>query len=188
MIYLEQLQVWNRSVNLTSITLAEEIIVKHFVDSLVGLSVGQIKPGASLLDIGTGAGFPGIPMKIARQDLSVTLIEPVHKKISFLYSIVGILRLEKVKIFYGTLEQFIAKNGSDSMFDYITTRALKYHSILQRGSRLLAAGGKAVIYSSCSINPLELEKIWSIDREYEFELPRGFGHRAVSILSALNGY
>lgn len=183
MIYLEQLQVWNRSVNLTSITSTEEIIVKHFVDSLAGLSAEHIKDGASVIDIGTGAGFPGIPLKIVRQDLSVTLIEPVHKKISFLYSIVGILRLEKVNIFYGTLEQFMAGKGRDSLFDYITTRALKYHSILHRGSRLLAAGGKAIIYSACRINPLELERSWSIDREHEFDLPMGSGHRVISILS-----
>jgi 16S rRNA G527 N7-methylase RsmG len=111
------------------------------------------------------------------------LIEPVQKKISFLYSIVGILRLERVTIFYGTLDQFIVKNGQDHPFDYITTRALKYESVLRRGSRLLAAGGKAIIYSSCPINPLELGNGWSINKEHEFDLPMGFGHRVVSILS-----
>lgn len=184
MIYLEQLQIWNRSVNLTSITLTEEIIVKHFVDSLAGLIAEQIPQGARLLDIGTGAGFPGLPLKIARQDLNITLIEPVQKKISFLYSIVGLLRLENVAIFYGTLDQFIAKSGQDSRFDYITTRALKYESVLRRGSRLLAAGGKAIIYSSCSIKPVELGSGWSINREHEFDLPMGFGHRVVSIASS----
>lgn len=183
MIYLEQLQIWNRSVNLTSITVAEEIIVKHFVDSLAGLTAEQPTQGARLLDIGTGAGFPGIPLKITRQDLNITLIEPVQKKISFLYSIVGLLRLERVTIFYGTLDQFILKSGQDSPFDYITTRALKYESVLRRGSRLLAAGGKAIIYSSCRINPLELGNGWSINKEHEFDLPMGFGHRVVSILS-----
>jgi 16S rRNA (guanine527-N7)-methyltransferase len=184
MIYLEQLQIWNRSVNLTSITLTEEIIVKHFIDSLAGLAAEQIPQGARLLDIGTGAGFPGIPLKIARQDLNITLVEPVQKKISFLYSIVGLLRLENVAIFYGTLDQFIAKSSQDSRFDYITTRALKYESVLRRGSRLLATGGKAIIYSSCLINPLELGNGWSINREYEFDLPMGLGRRVVSILSS----
>jgi 16S rRNA (guanine527-N7)-methyltransferase len=183
MIYLEQLQIWNRSVNLTSITVADEIIVKHFVDSLAGLTAEQIPQGAKLLDIGTGAGFPGIPLKITRQDLKITLIEPVQKKISFLYSIVGLLRLENITIFYGTLDQFIAKTNQDSLFDYITTRALKYESVLRRGSSLLKSGGKAIIYSSSPINPLDLGQNWSINREHEFDLPMGFGHRAVSILS-----
>jgi len=183
MIYLEQLQIWNRSVNLTSITVADEIIVKHFVDSLAGLTAEQIPQGAQLLDIGTGAGFPGIPLKITRQDLKITLIEPVQKKISFLYSIVGLLRLKNITIFYGTLDQFIAKTNQDSLFDYITTRALKYESVLRRGSSLLKSGGKAIIYSSSPINPLDLGQNWSINREHEFDLPMGFGHRAVSILS-----
>jgi 16S rRNA (guanine527-N7)-methyltransferase len=183
MIYLEQLQIWNRSVNLTSITVADEIIVKHFVDSLAGLTAEEIPQRAKVLDIGTGAGFPGIPLKITRQDLKVTLIEPVQKKISFLYSIVGLLRLENVTIFYGTLDQFIAKSNHDSLFDYITTRALKYESVLRRGSSLLKSGGKAIIYSSSPINPLDLGQNWSINREHEFDLPMGFGHRAVSILS-----
>lgn len=183
MIYLEQLQIWNRSVNLTSITVPDEIIVKHFVDSLAGLTAEQIPQGAQLLDIGTGAGFPGIPLKITRQDLKITLIEPVQKKISFLYSIVGLLRLKNITIFYGTLDQFIAKTNQESLFDYITTRALKYESVLRRGSSLLKLGGKAIIYSSSPINPLDLGQSWSINREYEFDLPMGFGHRAVSILS-----
>lgn len=184
MIYLEQLQIWNQSVNLTSITVTEEIIVKHFVDSLAGLTVEPIENGASLLDIGTGAGFPGIPLKITRQDLNITLIEPVQKKISFLYSIVGLLRLERVTIFYGTLDQFIVKHSQESQFGYITTRALKYGSVLRRGSGLLEPGGKAIIYSADQINPLELVTGWSINKQHEFDLPMGFGHRVVSILSA----
>lgn len=183
MIYLEQLQIWNRSVNLTSITESEEIIVKHFIDSLAGLTAEPIAQEARLVDIGTGAGFPGVPLKIARNDLDITLIEPVQKKISFLYSIVGLLRLKGVTIFYGTLDQFIIKNGQDSPFGYLTTRALKYESVLRRGSKLLSASGKAIIYSSYRINPLELGNGWSINKEHEFDLPMGFGHRVVSILS-----
>jgi 16S rRNA (guanine527-N7)-methyltransferase len=183
MIYLEQLQIWNRSVNLTSITESEEIIVKHFIDSLAGLTAEPIAQGASLVDIGTGAGFPGIPLKITRNDLNITLIEPVQKKISFLYSIVGLLRLKGVTIFYGTLDQFILKNSQGSQFDYMTTRALKYESVLRRGSKLLITGGKAIIYSSSRIDPLELGNRWSIHKEHEFDLPMGFGHRVVSILS-----
>ncbi|MBH0189359.1 MAG: 16S rRNA (guanine(527)-N(7))-methyltransferase RsmG [Nitrospira sp.] len=183
MVYLEQLQIWNRSVNLTSITESEEIIVKHFVDSLAGMTAEPIAQGTSLVDIGTGAGFPGIPLKITRNDLNITLIEPVQKKISFLYSIVGLLRLKDVTIFYGTLDQFIIKNSQGSQFDYMTTRALKYESVLRRGSKLLMPGGKAIIYSSSRINPLELGNRWSINKEREFDLPMGFGHRVVSILS-----
>ena len=184
MVYLEQLRVWNRSVNLTGITLDREIIIKHFVDSLAGLKAIDMKPGGRLLDVGTGAGFPGIPLRIARQDLNVMLIEPAQKKISFLHSLVGLLRLERVKIFCGTLERFMIENTAGQTFDYITTRALKYDFMLQNTSRLLAPQGKEILYLSHPINRLDLGKDWSIVTEYMFNLPRGYGRRVLSVLSA----
>jgi 16S rRNA (guanine527-N7)-methyltransferase len=166
--------------------LDEEIIIKHFIDSLAALKADEIGYGAKLLDIGTGAGFPGIPLRIVRQDLDITLIEPAQKKISFLHFIVGLLRLERVKIFHGTLEQFIAKNVSNKTFDYITTRALKYDFLLRKCSRLLATGGKSILYLSHPINKLEVEEDWSMVAEYMFNLPEGHGQRVITILSTLH--
>lgn len=184
MIYVEQLRVWNRSVNLTGITLDEEVIIKHFVDSLVGLKAIDIRPGARLLDVGSGPGFPGIPLRIVRPDLNVTMIEPVQKKISFLHTIVGLLHLERVRIFRGTLEQFIIEKAPDEAFDYITTRALKYDFILRNSSRLLAPCGKEILYLSHPINRLDLGTDWFIVTEYIFDLPRGYGRRVLCVLSA----
>ena len=183
MIYLEQLQAWNRSVNLTSLTLSEEIIIKHFVDSLAALRAEQLRDQATLLDIGTGPGFPGIPLRIAREDLNLTLIEPAQKKISFLHFIVGLLRLERVKIFHGTLERFLADNQSNQRFDYITTRALRQDVVLRYGSRLLNAEGRLILYLSRPADHFVLEKNWSVVNEYGFDLHEGFGRRVVSILS-----
>lgn len=183
MVYLEELQTWNRSINLTSITSEEEIIVKHFVDSLACLTIEHIKQGASLLDVGTGAGFPGIPLKIVRPDLNITLIEPVQKKVSFLYFIVGILRLEQVKIFYGTLEQFMASSHCNRAYDYVTTRALQYNVLLQKGSSLVTDSGRAILYLSRSINRVELPNYWSVVAEQGFDLPMNFGQRSITILS-----
>ncbi|MGQ0666388.1 MAG: 16S rRNA (guanine(527)-N(7))-methyltransferase RsmG [Nitrospiraceae bacterium] len=185
MIYLEQLQAWNRSVNLTSLTLSEEIIIKHFVDSLAALRAEQLRDQASLLDIGTGPGFPGIPLRIAKEDLNITLIEPAQKKLSFLHFIVGLLRLERVKIFHGTFEQFLADNPSHQVFDYITTRALRQDLVLRYGPRLLTAEGRLILYLSCPVDHLVLEKNWSVVNEYELDLPEGFGRRVVSILSVV---
>lgn len=185
MVYLEELQTWNRSINLTSINSGEEIIIKHFVDSLACLTIEPMQHGANLLDVGTGAGFPGIPLKIVRPDLNVTLIEPVQKKVSFLYFIVGLLRLEQVKIFYGTLEQFMVKvhDHRNHPFDYVTTRALKYNVILQNGPRLLTNQGRAILYLSHPINRSELSSHWSVVTEQRFDLPMNFGQRSILVLS-----
>jgi 16S rRNA (guanine527-N7)-methyltransferase len=183
MVYLEELQAWNRSINLTSINSGEEIIIKHFLDSFACLSIEQIKHGAKLLDVGTGAGFPGIPLKLVRRDLSVTLVEPVQKKVSFLYFIVGFLRLEQVKIFYGTLEQFMAKDHFDHSFDYVTTRALKYNVLLQNGPSLVTDQGRAILYLTHPINRAELPHHWSVVMEQGFDLPMSFGHRTITVLS-----
>ncbi len=187
MIYLEQLRVWNKSMNLTSITVDKEIIIKHFIDSLAGLKAVEISPGARILDVGTGAGFPGIPLRIVRKDLNITLVEPVQKKVSFLYSIVGLLRLERVKIFYGTLERFMIEKISEPPFDYITTRALKYDFILRKSSRLLVPGGKVMLYLSKLIEQPELGMEWSMLNEYSFDLPEGLGRRVISVLAPPHG-
>src|SRR5882672_12540516 len=85
---------WNKSVNLTAITDPEEIVEKHVLDSL---AVVPVLPSGSLLDAGTGAGFPGIPLAIARPDLEVVLVDSVQKKVAFLKSVLAELRLPKVK-------------------------------------------------------------------------------------------
>lgn len=186
MTYLDQLRDWNRSVNLTGITVDHEIIVKHFVDSLAGLRAEEIREGARVLDVGTGAGFPGIPLKIARQDLSLTLIESVQKKIAFLHFLVGLLRLERITILHGTLERFLVEPSS-SLFDYITTRALRPDVILRNGMRLLSPDGKVILYLTRPLTSSELDNNWSVANECRFNLPQGFGQRVISVLSAVRG-
>lgn len=182
--YLDQLRIWNRSTNLTSITDEEEIIIKHFVDSIAGLRAEEIQYGAKILDVGTGAGFPGIPLKIVRPDIGLTLIDPAQKKISFLHSIVGLLRLEGVRIFYGTLERFILEKNHCKSFDYVTTRALNYDFVLKKSSALLAEDGKVILYLSKPINRSELGKEWSVINEVIFDLPKSLGRRAICVLAA----
>ncbi|RKU38668.1 16S rRNA (guanine(527)-N(7))-methyltransferase RsmG [Candidatus Poribacteria bacterium] len=82
--YWRELKLWNSRMNLTSIRTDREIIVKHFLDSLSVLQCFDIKPGDSVIDIGTGAGFPGLPIKIYIPDIKLILVEPSSKKVSFL--------------------------------------------------------------------------------------------------------
>lgn len=183
MAYLEQLQAWNRSFNLTGITSGKEIVIKHFIDSLAALPASNMRIDSTLLDVGTGAGFPGIPLKIVRPDLSLSLVEPSHKKCSFLRFIVGFLHLQKVDIFNGTFDRYIAAPPPPTAFDYITTRALKSDVILNDGFKLLQQDGKAILYSSQSIHNSVWSQNWTLTSEYLFNLPEGYGQRVVSIFS-----
>ena len=185
MVYLKHLQLWNQSFNLTGITLHDEIVIKHFVDSLGALRADDIKVGAKLLDVGTGAGFPGIPLKIARMDLDITLVEPARKKLSFLHSITGLLRLESVNIFGGTLERFLDERLSHASFDYLTTRALKHDLILHEGARLLRPGGKVILYSSQPIHQSVFSSNWLLMSAYTFQLQKGYGQRVISVVTPL---
>lgn len=92
---MQELLKWNAKVNLTAITAPEEVLEKHFLDSLAVLS--EVTPGATLLDLGAGAGFPGLPLKIALPSLEVTLVDAVGKKVSFIKATAAALRLPGVR-------------------------------------------------------------------------------------------
>lgn len=182
--YLDQLQAWNKVTNLTSIIETEDIIVKHFIDSLVVLQFENMKIGATLLDVGSGAGFPGIPLKIARPDLSLTLVEPSPKKASFLHFIVGCLKLEQTKVCNETFERFVVQPSVDS-YEYITTRALRYDFVLGQCASVLHKAGKVLLYTSKPLYQSDVGPQWLIDNTRAFELPRAKGARTISVLKAL---
>lgn len=97
-IYLELLLSWNEKINLTAITDPAEVVEKHFLDSLTLLSHCRIKQGAKLIDVGTGAGFPGIPLKIMRPDLELTLLDGLNKRLVFLGEVCSALGLEAKRV------------------------------------------------------------------------------------------
>lgn len=186
MVYLQELLKWNAFTNLTSITNDEEIVVKHFIDSLAGLSAEPFARAARLLDVGSGAGFPGIPLKIVRPDLQLTLVEPSHKKASFLHFLIGVLRLSGVRVVTNTVERVAIDQSEQRQFQYMVTRALKFDLVLKRAHQLLAPGGKALLYLSGPINRSAIEMRWTIIKEYEFDLPMNGGGRVVSVLQVTN--
>lgn len=121
--YRQELLEWNTRFNLTAIKDPEEILVKHFLDSLSLLTVFP-REEAALLDIGTGPGFPGLPLKIARPQWRVTLIEATNKKVTFLRHMVETLSLKNVEIIHGRAEELGHKPGYRSTFDLVTARAV----------------------------------------------------------------
>jgi len=146
--YTDELLAWNAHTNLTAITDRRAIYVRHFLDSLA-LARFWGPPPATLVDIGTGAGFPGVPLKILHPPLAVTLIESVGKKAAFLKHLIAILGLEQVRVVTGRAETFGHDPGERERYDLATARAVADLRVLAEyalpllrvGGRLLAPKG-----------------------------------------------
>ncbi|THJ12456.1 MAG: 16S rRNA (guanine(527)-N(7))-methyltransferase RsmG [Nitrospira sp. CG24C] len=179
--YLTHLIEWNKSINLTTITNPKEIIIKHFIDSLGVLIATSFQKNSVVLDIGSGGGFPGIPLKIARSDIRLILVEPVRKKCSFLNSVIGLLKLHDVAVFNGTIEQY-AKQPLRHTIDMVVLRALKYKEIKEYIPELLATKGKIVLYRTEIIEEQEIGKEFHLVSETAFILPQASGKRVISVL------
>ena len=126
--YMNLLLEWNEKINLTAITNPEEIIIKHFIDSL---TINKyIEEDKSLADIGTGAGFPGIPLKIYRTDLKVTLVDSLNKRINFLNEVIDELGLKDIITIHSRVEDFGKDKKYRESYDYVTARAVANLSTL----------------------------------------------------------
>lgn len=120
--YMQLLIGWNEKINLTTITAPEEIILKHFIDSL---TVNKyIEKNKNIADVGTGAGFPGIPLKIYRPDLKVVLVDSLNKRINFLNAVISKLDLEDIDTVHSRIEDFGKDKKYRERFDYVTARAV----------------------------------------------------------------
>lgn len=121
-IYWKNLKLWNDKINLTSIQDAHEIIIKHFLDSVAVLNYLTVQENDLVIDVGSGAGFPGIPLKILIPSLGLTLVESVSKKASFLKFLKTQLQLEKTKIINLRAEEVIKQNQHRENYDLVLTR------------------------------------------------------------------
>lgn len=122
--YSALLKEWNEKMNLTAITDDDGIAVKHFLDSLLPLFHLDVKKGAKMADIGTGAGFPGLPMKILRPDLEVTLVDSLKKRITFLEEVCRQLGLTGVTCIHGRAEELGREGNHREKYDIVTSRAV----------------------------------------------------------------
>ena len=126
--YMNLLLEWNEKINLTAITDEKEIILKHFIDSF---TINKfINSGDIMLDIGTGAGFPGLPIKIIRPEVDVFLMDSLNKRINFLNEVIELLQLKNIEAFHSRAEEMAKNNKFREKFDVVTSRAVAKLNIL----------------------------------------------------------
>ena len=149
--YMELLLEWNEKINLTAIVEPRDVILKHFVDSLTICK--ELQKNKTLADIGTGAGFPGIPVKILRPDLDITLIDSLNKRVNFLTMVIEALKLEKIIALHGRIEDFGKNKKYREKFDYVTSRAVANLSTLSEYMiPLVKIGGKCICMKGSNID------------------------------------
>ncbi len=139
--YHRELLFWNERISLVSVKSEQDIPIKHFIDSLT--LVPLLPPGKiRLLDIGSGAGFPGIPLRIAVDDLDVTLVESSRKKASFLKTVARELSFDHVTVLNSRMEEIVGNEGYKQGFDIVTSRALfKLPDLIPAAASFLLPGG-----------------------------------------------
>lgn len=127
----DELMEWNEKINLTAITAEDEVYLKHFYDSLAPILQGHLKnEPIALLDIGAGAGFPSLPMKILFPQLEVTIIDSLNKRIQFLHLLAEELGLKGVHFYHGRAEDFAQDKLFRAQFDLVTARAVARMQVL----------------------------------------------------------
>jgi 16S rRNA (guanine527-N7)-methyltransferase len=141
--FLKLLALWNEKINLTGLKDDRDIIVNHFLDSVTAVSL--VRDGSGLLDIGSGAGFPGVPLKIMLPSLRVTLLDSVHKKVVFMKELIKSLSLTDINAVWGRAED--DGNGIErGAFDFVITRAVgKISDIVRLSEPYLAEKGRVII-------------------------------------------
>lgn len=188
--YTALLLEWNQKFNLTRITEPEEIAVKHYLDSLALLKFVQVPQGSKLIDVGTGAGFPGIPLKIAVPGLKLTLVDSVKKRLGFLEEVVKQLGLENVKILHGRAEDLGQVRAFRWEYDFSVSRAVARLNVLaELCMPFCRTGGKFIAYKGPDVDEEVAEALKAIrilggklESVQKFTLPHSDSQRSLVIV------
>ncbi len=190
-LHVQIMLAWNSNLNLTRITGSEEIIVKHLLDSI--LPAKSLPFSGYALDVGTGAGFPGIPLKIVHPDLQMVLLDSSRKKVSFLTTAAAALGLKGVRALQGRWQEFSKDEAQFNRFELITMRALKLEPqhITRLASLVLAPGGVLACWRGGGADSLEESVDFGADkanyssmefqRDIDYLLPGIKQPRAISL-------
>lgn len=155
--YFSLLVEWNEKINLTSIIKEEDVYLKHFYDSLTLIKAINFKEHKTLCDVGTGAGFPGIPLKIVFPELEVTLIDSLQKRIKFLDIVIEKLELEKIKTIHDRIEEYGKKHREK--YNIVTARAVSsLNVLLEYTISLVTVNGYFIAMKSTYQEELEKSK------------------------------
>jgi 16S rRNA (guanine527-N7)-methyltransferase len=184
LVYLHELRIWNQKINLTAIRQDEKIVIKHFLDSLACSKALKKDPdrSSSLLDIGSGAGFPGLPLKIIHSDLELALLEPTQKKSAFLLHIIGTLGLKQATVLSRRIQDLVSDPTYQGRFLNVVTRALDIVPILSFIRPLIRRQGRLIL---CRAKPLTLSPElhgFGVMQQIAYQLPHGHGDRVLAVL------
>ena len=168
--YMNLLLEWNEKINLTAITQPEEIKLKHFVDSLTVLK--YINDDDKVIDIGTGAGFPGIPLKIMNENTKITLLDSLNKRINFLNIVIETLNLRNIQAIHGRAEEIARNKLYREKYDVAVSRAVANLSTLTEYMfPFVKVGGKCICMKGANVNE-ELERAQNAIKELGGEIER----------------
>lgn len=157
-IYREILVEWNKVMNLTGIEDEKEVYIKHFLDSISAVKNGYIKDGMSIIDVGTGAGFPGMPLRICLENLKVTLLDSLNKRINFLQEVAKNVGIDDIEYIHGRAEDFGKDEQYREQYDIATARAVAGLPVLMEFCvPFVKVGGYFVCLKGPNAN-LELEE------------------------------
>ena len=179
--YLFLLEEWNKKTNITSIKKREEVVIKHFIDSILVLKYVSLY--GRIADIGTGGGFPGIPLKIMDPSLETILFEPMRKKSNFLRTVISTLRLKNITVFNERVENFNEKENFDfticRAFSDINTFCTLSLPLLKTTGYMVAMKGKEIEKEISEAEILK-KKVKLIKKSF-FELPQKSGLRSILV-------
>lgn len=187
-VYMTNLLEWNEKINLTAITDEDDIILKHFIDSLTILE--YIPEKSNVIDVGTGAGFPGIPLKIVREDINMTLMDSLNKRITFLNEVINKLGLKKINAIHSRAEELAKMPEHREKYDIAVSRAVANLSTLSEYMiPFVKVGGKCICMKGSNIEE-ELKTAKNaikelggeIEKVINFKLPDSDNERNIIII------